>query len=171
MSLYLHLNSPRVIKLWYTDPETSQKGEENDGQNVCVFQFLELCLVTQPIPSELQGKGRGTGMRMQTHCVRMIIFTPFEEVGPKRMTEYWYHLLHPGDHTQSCLMPLCGHTGNINLDLVARTPLGIREIKNIGPLGNKGFRACHRNPSNSNWKSKKYMKYPQNMVESRDSYL
>lgn len=34
MFLYLHLNSPTVIKLCYTDPETSQKGEENDEQNV-----------------------------------------------------------------------------------------------------------------------------------------
>lgn len=61
-------------------------------------------------------------------------------------------------------------TGDINLDLVSRTPLGIWGIQNIGPLGNKGFRACHRNPSNLKWKNKQYMKYLQNMVESRDSY-
>lgn len=48
----------------------------------------------------------------------------------------------PGDHTLSCCMPLCGLTENINLDLVASTPLGIWEIQNIVPLGNKGFGAC-----------------------------
>lgn len=51
----------------------------------------------------------------------------------------------PMDHTRSCHTHLCGLTENINLDLVASTPLRILKIQNIVPLGNKGFGSCHRN--------------------------
>lgn len=131
--LYLYLSLPRIFKLWYTEPETRQKREENDDQIRSSVPGAVPCS-----PANLFGSA-GKQERDRNEGTNTLCMNSHHLYHYKRHDQRGWHTIdtiffilslpnNPGDHTWFCLMSLCGLTKNINLDLVASTPLGIWEI-------------------------------------------